>query len=63
MIDTKLLRRRIIDLAIQGKLVKQDKKEEDASIFLRAIRDKKRNLISQLRFRNTISNTITGKIQ
>lgn len=63
MIDTKLLRRKIIDLAIQGKLVKQDKKEEDVSIFLRTIREKKRNLISQLGFRNTISNTITGNIQ
>lgn len=45
MIDTKLLRQKILDLAIRGKLVPQDPKDEPASELLKKIKAEKEALI------------------
>lgn len=45
MIDTKLLRQKILDLAIRGKLVPQDPKDELASELLKKIKAEKEALI------------------
>ena len=47
MIDTKLLRQKILDLAIRGKLVKQDPNDEPASILLERIRTEKERLVKE----------------
>ena len=44
MIDTKLLRQKILDLAIRGKLVPQDPKDEPASELLKKIKAEKEAL-------------------
>ncbi|MDR3112442.1 MAG: restriction endonuclease subunit S, partial [Elusimicrobiota bacterium] len=43
--DTKLLRQKILDLAIKGKLVKQNPADEPASVLLEKIRKEKQKLI------------------
>ena len=45
MIDTKLLRQKILDLAIRGKLVPQDPNDEPASELLKRIKAEKESLI------------------
>ena len=45
--DTKLLKQKILDLAIRGKLVPQDPNDEPASILLEKIRKEKQVLIKQ----------------
>ena len=45
--DTKLLKQKILDLAIRGKLVPQDSSDEPASILLEKIRKEKQELIKQ----------------
>ena len=45
--DTKLLKQKILDLAIRGKLVSQDSNDEPASILLEKIRKEKQELIKQ----------------
>ena len=45
MIDTKLLRQKILDLAIRGKLVPQDPNDEPASELLKKIKTEKEALI------------------
>ena len=45
--DTKLLKQKILDLAIRGKLVPQDSNDEPASILLEKIRKEKQELIKQ----------------
>ena len=45
MIDTKLLRQKILDLAIRGKLVPQDPNDEPASELLKRIKAEKEALI------------------
>ncbi len=45
--NTKLLRQQILDLAIRGKLVKQDPNDEPASVLLERIRAEKEQLIQQ----------------
>ena len=43
--DTKLLRQKILDLAIRGKLVPQDPNDEPASVLLERIKAEKEQLI------------------
>ena len=45
--NTKALRRKILDLAIHGKLVPQDPNDESASVLLERIRDEKERLIKE----------------
>ena len=45
--DTKKLRQKILDLAIRGKLVPQDPKDEPASVLLERIRAEKEQLIKE----------------
>ena len=45
MIDTKLLRQKILDLAIRGKLVPQDPTDEPASELLKKIKAEKDALV------------------
>ncbi|MCQ2320567.1 MAG: restriction endonuclease subunit S, partial [Bacteroidales bacterium] len=45
--DTKKLRQKILDLAIHGKLVPQDPKDEPASVLLERIRAEKETLIKE----------------
>ena len=45
--DTKKLRQKILDLAIRGKLVPQDPKDEPASLLLERIRAEKERLIAE----------------
>lgn len=47
MIDTQKFRQHILDLAIRGKLVPQDPKDEPASILLERIRAEKERLIAE----------------
>ena len=44
--NTKQLRRKILDLAIRGKLVPQDPNDEPASALLKRIRDEKADSIT-----------------
>lgn len=45
MIDTKLLRQKILDLAIRGKLLPQNPADEPASALLEKIREEKAALV------------------
>ncbi len=45
--DTKLLKQKILDLAIRGKLVPQDPNDEPASVLLERIRAEKEQLVQQ----------------
>ena len=45
--NTKQLRRKILDLAIRGKLVPQDPNDESASVLLERIREEKERLIKE----------------
>ena len=45
--DTKLLRQKILDLAIRGKLVPQDPNDEPASVLLERIKTEKERLIKE----------------
>ena len=45
--DTKLLKQKILDLAIRGKLVPQDPNDEPASVLLEKIKKEKQELIRQ----------------
>ena len=45
--DTKILRQKVLDLAIHGKLVKQDSNDEPASILLDRIRAEKARLVKE----------------
>ena len=51
--DTKLLKQKILDLAIRGKLVPQDPNDEPASILLEKIRKEKQELIKQGKIHHT----------
>lgn len=45
--DTKKLRQKILDLAIHGRLVKQDPADEPASVLLQRIREEKERLVRE----------------
>lgn len=45
MIDTKVLREKVLDLAIRGKLVPQDPNDEPASVLLERIRAEKQQMV------------------
>ncbi|MBQ3845742.1 MAG: restriction endonuclease subunit S, partial [Bacteroidales bacterium] len=45
--NTKLLKQKILDLAIRGKLVPQDPNDEPASELLKSIRAEKEKLIAE----------------
>ena len=45
--DTKLLKQKILDLAIHGKLVPQNPNDEPASKLLEKIREEKQKLIAE----------------
>ena len=47
MIDTKVLREKILDLAIRGKLVPQDPNDEPASVLLERIRAQKQQMVKE----------------
>jgi len=50
--DTKKLRQKVLDLAIHGKLVKQDPNDEPASILLDRIRAEKARLVKEGKIKN-----------
>lgn len=43
--DTKVLRQKVLDLAIRGKLVPQDPNDEPASVLLERIRQQKQQMV------------------
>ncbi len=45
--DTKLLRQKVLDLAIRGKLVPQDPTDKPASVLLERIHAEKQKLIAE----------------
>jgi len=47
VIDTTVLREKILDMAIRGKLVPQDPNDEPASVLLERIRDEKKQLVKE----------------
>ncbi len=47
MIETSVLREKILDLAIRGKLVPQDPNDEPASVLLDRIREKKEQMVKE----------------
>ena len=51
--DTKQLKQKILDLAIRGKLVPQDPKDEPASVLLERIRKEKEQLIASGKLKKT----------
>jgi type I restriction enzyme S subunit len=53
--DTKLLKQKILDLAIRGKLVPQDPNDEPASVLLERIRAEKERLIAEGKIKRTKS--------
>ena len=55
--DTKQLKQKILDLAIRGKLVPQDPKDEPASVLLERIRKEKEQLIASGKLKKTKSKT------
>ena len=55
--DTKPLKQKILDLAIRGKLVPQDPKDEPASVLLERIRKEKEQLIAAGKLKKSKSKT------
>ena len=47
MMDTKVLREKVLDLAIRGKLVPQDPNDEPASVLLERIRQQKQQMVKE----------------
>ena len=61
MIDTTALRKRILDLAIRGKLVPQDPNDEPASVLLERIRAEKQRLIKEGKIKKDKGDSIIFK--
>ena len=59
--DTKLLRQKILDLAIRGKLVPQDPNDEPASVLLERIRAEKEQLIKEGKIKRSKKSVATDK--
>ena len=59
--DTKLLRQKILDLAIRGKLVPQDPNDEPASVLLERIRAEKEQLIKEGKIKRGKKSTTADK--
>jgi type I restriction enzyme S subunit len=57
--DTKLLRQKILDLAIHGKLVPQDPNDEPASVLLENIKVEKEHLIKKGVIKSNIKSSIS----
>ncbi|MCR1880118.1 restriction endonuclease subunit S [Ligilactobacillus murinus] len=57
MIDTKVLREKILDLAMRGKLVPQDPNDEPASELLKRIKAEKEELIKQKKIKRDKNET------
>ncbi|MCH4168675.1 MAG: restriction endonuclease subunit S [Streptococcaceae bacterium] len=57
MIDTKALREKILDLAMRGKLVPQDRNDEPASELLKRIKAEKEDLIKQKKIKRDKNET------
>ena len=57
MIDTKLLKQKILDLAIRGKLVLQDPNDEPASVLLERIRAEKERLVAEGKIKRSKTTT------
>lgn len=55
--DTKILKQKILDLAIRGKLVPQDPNDEPASILLERIRKEREELIAQGKLKRSKTTT------
>ena len=55
--DTKLLKQKILDLAIRGKLVSQDPNDEPASVLLERIRAEKERLVAEGKIKRSKSTT------
>ena len=55
--DTKLLKQKILDLAIRGKLVPQDPNDEPASVLLERIHAERENLIAQGKLKRSKTTT------
>lgn len=55
--DTKLLKQKILDLAIRGKLVPQDPNDEPASVLLEHIRAEREKLIAEGKLKRTKTTT------
>ena len=58
--DTKILRQKILDLAIRGKLVPQDPNDEPASILLERIKAEKERLIKEGKIKRSKKSTKTS---
>ena len=58
--DTKKLRKKILDLAIHGKLVPQDPNDEPASVLLERIRSEKERLIKEGKIKRSRKTTKTS---
>ncbi|WP_281738661.1 restriction endonuclease subunit S [Enterococcus dispar] len=57
MIDTKTLRKKVLDLAMRGKLVSQDSNDEPASELLKRIKAEKEELIKQKKIKRDKNET------
>ena len=55
--NTKLLKQKILDLAIRGKLVPQDPNDDPASVLLERIRAEKERLVAEGKIKRTKSTT------
>ncbi|OBW93505.1 hypothetical protein QS62_07030, partial [Gallibacterium salpingitidis] len=59
--DTKILRQKILDLAIRGKLVEQDPNDEPASVLLERIKAEKERSLSDNKKRKSKKEITTDK--